>query len=104
MIQNLVMFQDLETTEKEVLTDPDLVEMAEELAERFRVMVWSRDDPMEDKVIEMAEKYFGVLEKLESEDPDVEEALCQAEAFILDKLVILLGPLVIRVLMTGDWR
>jgi hypothetical protein len=85
-------------------TNPDLQELADDIAEKFRIALYEGDEDVEDRVIDLAADFYpdGVIEELEIEEDS--KLLIAAEEKVWDVLRHILIPRVIRVIKKGDWR
>jgi hypothetical protein len=89
---------------REMFTDPDIAEVAEELAERVRSLLFE-DEGWMDKVTDLA------VDQARLDLGDTDEALelgpghaMEWENRVTEVIMAMVRPLILRVLDTGDWR
>lgn len=84
---------------KELETDPDLVELVQDVAERIRVMLFEEDDEVVDRLEDITSNHFPDVFEEEHDRDFIVRSDQVGEVYLR-----MLTPLVHRVLDKGDWR
>lgn len=89
-------------------TDPDTIEIAEEVAEHLRVYLFEENDGLDDRVIELAASYYPETMTGPIDDEVTPEEFSQileyAEQEAWSAVLSHLRPLITEVLRRGDWK
>ena len=85
---------------RDMFTHPDMIEAAEMLAERIRVMLFE-DEELADKIPDLACEFARI--PMGDDDFD-SEAVLMWEDMVTAVLHALARPMILRVLDTGDWN
>lgn len=94
---------------KHLTTDPDLIEQAEKMAEKVRVLLTEHDDEFEDWIVDYAVEQFDVdpmPDGTKEEIKAAEEQLMEAEAIVATAFAAVLRPYLRHMAwhQNFDWR
>jgi hypothetical protein len=89
---------------REMFTDPDIVELAEDLAERVRSLLYEDEgwmDRVTDVAVDSARLDLGDTDEVLEMNP---EQCIAWENRVTEVVMAMVRPLILNVLDTGDWR
>lgn len=86
----------------ELTTHPDFQVLLEKIAERVRALLMEQDDGIEDDLVDLCVEVFAAEGVDPTETPT--EWLSELEDQVWKVLLLRLRPLIIKILVTGDWK
>ena len=90
---------------QELRTNPDLIELAEKMAERVRVMLFGDDEEVLDKIEDLAcDEFAAEMEQYDGDAAMEVKYHDEAIEIVTQVLFEKVKPLIHRVIETGDWN